>query len=112
MIGVYAFMFDRQVKPAYIGVTTNINKRIMQHKGREYFCCKVIYQTFDDIEDAKMHEQYLIARYKPPYNRKEYRLPQMFEVDSIEDVFCKNVHRPWSQMSMLDAIEIEQRRAL
>ena len=108
MIGVYAFLFDRTVTPSYIGVSTNISERIKQHKGREYFHDKVIYQTFHSIDEAKQCEQKLITKHDPFYNRKPYRLPQMFEVQNIDDVLCENTHRPWAYVSMVDAIEIKR----
>lgn len=110
MIGVYAFCHadTRKVYPRYIGMSSDIEKRIKQHKGKEYFYDKVIYQTFDSIDKAKEWEQTLITWYRPHYNRKLYRLPQMWEVQNIDDVFCEKVHRPWAYVSMLDAIEIKR----
>ena len=110
MIGVYAFCHADtwKILPTYIGVSSDIEKRIKQHKGREYFHDRLIYQTFDDIDEAKNWEQKLILQHKPRYNRKSYRLPEMWEVSSIDDVLSKREHRPWAYISMMDAIQIRR----
>jgi hypothetical protein len=110
MIGVYAFCHadTHKIHPTYIGVSSDIEKRIKQHKGREYFRDRLIYQTFDNIDDAKIWEQRLISRHEPIYNRKSYRFPEMWEVSNIDDVLSKKEHRPWAYISMVDAIEIKK----
>lgn len=111
MIGVYAFCFGVQsggVRPTYIGMSSDIGKRILQHKGREYFCDKLIYQCVDSVEEAKRLEQYLITRHGPTYNNRKYRRPPMFEANSIDDVFNEREHRPWRHVSLIDSIEIKR----
>jgi predicted GIY-YIG superfamily endonuclease len=110
MIGVYAFCHadTRKVYPTYIGMSNDIEKRIKQHKGREYFDNKLIYQTFNDIEKAKEWERTLITWYNPHYNRKFYRTPKMWEVSDIDSLFSNKIHRPWAYVSVADAIEIKR----
>lgn len=53
-------------KLLYIGYTTDLFKRIGQHRQRDYRHASYIeWESFDDEAEAKAHEQQLIRRLQP-----------------------------------------------
>ncbi len=76
----------------YVGVTSNLLKRIYEHKNemvdgftKKYKCKKLVYyETFDSIEDAIKREKYLKGK------KRKFKISLIQEINPAwEDLYDK-----------------------
>jgi predicted GIY-YIG superfamily endonuclease len=106
MIGVYAFVPRGKLNPMYIGHSKNVQKRISEHfrNDRPFTTLSwILYQQFQNKEEAYLNEQFLIHKHKPWYNktiRKDRIIPTPWECESIDDVLTGYENPPWRTQSL------------
>ena len=106
MIGVYAFVPRGKLNPMYIGHSKNVQKRISEHfrNDRPFTTLSwILYQQFQNKEEAYLNEQFLIQKHKPWYNktiRKDRIIPTPWECESIDDVLTGYENPPWRTQSL------------
>jgi predicted GIY-YIG superfamily endonuclease len=106
MIGVYAFVPKGKLNPMYIGHSKNVQKRINEHfrNDRPFTTLSwILYQQFQNKEEAYLNEQFLIQKHKPWYNktiRRDRIIPTPWECESIDDVLTGYENPPWRTQSL------------
>ena len=116
MIGVYAFIPKGQLGVQYIGHSKNVQKRITEHfrNDRPFTTSAwILYQPFKTKKEAYHHEQLLISKHKPWYNKTIKRnqiIDTPWECESIDDVLTGHEHPPWRRMSIVDQVYYKSAR--
>ena len=116
MMGVYAFIPKYQMKPEYIGVSKNVEKRIRSHITQKRDFTRgdpwIVYQPFDTYDAAHNEEQRLINLYHPRYNwvTREKVHTSIYECEVMEELLEGYEHPPWRPMSMIDRVYYKSAR--
>jgi predicted GIY-YIG superfamily endonuclease len=93
------FIVYRIINENYVGVTTNLHKRMLKHKSKSSFdvtAVEILFQTFD-LNEALKNELFYQEKYKcikgirnqkslkNPYAKQVLHLPTGFYFDTIKE---------------------------